>query len=47
MDSDPAALPDDIDALKVTLTNGRAKMRELAAIHRLWDRDAGRPDQNL
>jgi transposase len=36
MDSDPAALPDDIDALKATLTNERAKMRELAA-----ERDAG------
>jgi transposase len=36
MDSDPAGLPDDIDALKATLTNERAKMRELAA-----ERDAG------
>jgi transposase len=36
MDSDPAALPDDIDALKATLTNERVKMRELAA-----ERDAG------
>jgi transposase len=36
MDSDPAALPDDIDALKATLTNERAEMRELAA-----ERDAG------
>jgi transposase len=31
MDADSAALPDDIDALKATLTIERAKMRELAA----------------
>jgi transposase len=31
MEGDSAALPDDVDALKATLTIERAKMRELAA----------------